>query len=88
MFSEDKVIEIAHSLNVDFNDFSKEEFLVGVKIELEHGHLYQNTNVTNDDLEKTIKIALAHLNRFPNYYNLEYGLPAFLKMLKTKMKKD
>ena len=28
------------------------------------------------------KIALAHLNEFPNYYNNEYGLPAFERKLK------
>lgn len=84
MFNEEKVLEIAHNLNVDFSKFPKEEFLLGVKVEFEHGSIFPITNVTNNDLETTVKIALAHLNKFPNYYNLEYGLPAFLKMLRTK----
>ena len=33
----------------------------------------------------TAKIALAHLNEFPNYYNKNYGLPMFENFLKEKM---
>ena len=39
---------------------------------------------TDDDLIKTSKIALAHLNEFPNYYNKDYGLRTFEEFLKTK----
>ncbi len=35
---------------------------------MEHGTINKKTNVTNDDLIKTGKIALAHLNELPNYY--------------------
>jgi len=38
-------------------------------IELEHGTVDENTNVTNDDSLITGKIALAHLNEFPDYYD-------------------
>ena len=37
-------------------------------VELEHGSINQLTNVTNDDPILTGKIALAHLNEFPDYY--------------------
>jgi hypothetical protein len=37
-------------------------------VELEHGTTDPNTNVTNDDPLMTGKIALAHLNEFPDYY--------------------
>jgi len=37
-------------------------------VELEHGKEDPNTNVTNDDPLMTGKIALAHLNEFPDYY--------------------
>ena len=37
-------------------------------IELEHGTENNITNVTNDDPLMTGKIALAHLNEFPDYY--------------------
>lgn len=77
-------IKVVGKLGIDFSEFSKEDFLTGLNIELEHGKVDPMTNVTDNDLEKTAKIALAHLNEFPNYYNQEYGLPAFEKMLKSK----
>ena len=40
---------------------------MGLDVELEHGHNL-STNVTNDDEITTGKIALAHLNEFPDYY--------------------
>ena len=41
---------------------------MGMDVELEHGLRDPNTNVTNDDSLVTGKIALAHLNEFPDYY--------------------
>ena len=55
---------------------------------MEHGKVNPLTNVTNDDLIKTAKIALAHLNEFPNYYNSIYGLKAFEKYIEYKAKND
>ncbi len=54
-------------------DISKEKFtikdlVIGFGIELEHGRVNKRTNVTNDDLMMTGKIALAHLNEDPQYY--------------------
>lgn len=40
-----------------------------MQIELEHGTHDSRTNVTNDDLLMTAKIALAHLAEFPDYYH-------------------
>ena len=59
--------------------------MTGLNIELEHGKINSFTNVTDDDLEKTAKIALAHLNELPNYYNSEYGLPKFEDFLKQQL---
>ena len=75
----------ASVLNIKFDKFSKEEFLEGLNIESEHGSINKETNVTNDDLIMTAKIALAHLNEFPNYYNKDYGLKVFEEFLKTKL---
>ncbi len=75
----------AFMLNVKFDKFTKEEFLDGINIELEHGFVNPSTNVTNNDLLTTAKIALAHLNEFPNYYNKEYGLRAFEQILKERL---
>ncbi|GAG32449.1 unnamed protein product, partial [marine sediment metagenome] len=41
----------------------------GMDVELEHGSVDVNTNVSNDDPLITAKIALAHLNEFPDYYD-------------------
>ena len=72
-------------LNIDFSKFSIEEFLDGINIEMEHGKVNEKTNVTNDDLIETAKIALAHLNEYPNYYNKEYGLKTFEEFLKYQL---
>ena len=86
MFSNDEIYNIAKKLNIDFSKFTFDELKNGIKIEMEHGLINPKTNVTNNDLEKTMKIALAHLNEFPNYYNEEYGLKVFEKMLEEKLK--
>lgn len=85
-YSIDDAYSAAKILGVNFDKFTIEEFTDGINIELEHGLIDKSTNVTNDDLIKTAKIALAHLNEFPNYYNPEYGLRAFEKILESKLK--
>jgi len=85
MFNMSDCLYVAKILEVDFNKFTPKEFLSGINIELEHGLVDPKTNVTNDDLIITAKIALAHLNEYPNYYNENYGLLAFERFLKTKL---
>ncbi len=41
---------------------------MGVNTELEHGKVSSQTNVSDDNPIITGKIALAHLNEFPDYY--------------------
>lgn len=86
MYNLNDAMYAAKVLNVNFSLFTPQEFLTGINIELEHGNVNQNTNVTNNDLITTAKIALAHLNEFPNYYNKEYGLAVFEQFLKSKIK--
>ena len=86
MYSDNEILRIARYLNVDFSKFPFEDFKRGINIELEHGLENINTNVTNNDLIKTAKIALAHLNEYPNYYNKDYGLLVFEDFLKSKLK--
>lgn len=86
MFSDNEIMMIARFLNIDFSKFPFEDFKRGINIELEHGKENMNTDVTDNDLIKTAKIALAHLNEFPNYYNKDYGLLAFENFLKSKLK--
>ncbi len=85
MLNMQDVLYAASVLGISFDKFTKEEFLDGINIELEHGTVNPKTNVTNDDLITTAKIALAHLNEFPNYYNKEYGLKVFEKFLQSKL---
>lgn len=85
MYTINEVNYLENILNIKFHNFSKEEFLDGLNIELEHGLIDPNTNVTNDNLIATAKIVLAHLNEYPNYYNKEYGLKVYEEFLKTKL---
>lgn len=84
MFNVKEALYIANKLGIIFDKFSVDDFLKALNIELEHGLSNPKTNVTNNDLEVTAKIALAHLNEFPDYYNEEYGLPALERFLKQK----
>jgi len=49
--------------------FDVEQFRLGMGVELEHGTRDPATNVTDDDVTATAKIARAHLNEFPDYYS-------------------
>ena len=48
--------------------FDVEQFRMGMDVELEHGARDPRTNVTDDDVIVTAKIAWAHLTEFPDYY--------------------
>jgi len=84
MYNKNQILEAAKMLNVTFENFSLEDLITGVNIELEHGTISKTTNVTNDNLILTMKIALAHLYEFPDYYNNYYGLPAMERYLKQR----
>ena len=88
MFSKNDILKVADKLNIDFDIIPITDFITGINIELEHGKINPITNVTNDDLLMTAKIALAHLNEFPDYYNQDYGLPALERRLKMINKKS
>lgn len=59
---------IGEQLGIKWDRFDVEDFRYGMDVELEHGKRDPHTNVTNDDPLTTGKIALAHLNEFPDYY--------------------
>lgn len=84
MFSLEDAVFAANELGITFDNFSIKDFLIGINIELEHGYINPKTNVTNDDLILTSKIALAHLNEYSDYYNEDYGLPALERELKKR----
>ncbi|MBN2733576.1 MAG: hypothetical protein JXQ82_01805 [Methanomicrobiaceae archaeon] len=59
----------AGELGIKWDRFDLDQFRRGMQIELEHGLVDPHTNVTNDDTLLTGKIALAHLNEIPDYYD-------------------
>ena len=67
-FTIEEAKRIGEALNVDWSKFDVEQFRMGLNVELEHGVRDVQTNVTHDDEMVTGKIALAHLNEFPDYY--------------------
>lgn len=88
MYNINDALYIAKVLNIKFDKFTPNEFLTGINIELEHGTINKKTNVTNNNLLLTAKIALQHLYEFPNYYNKDYGLLQFEKFLKKKLSEN
>ena len=67
-FTTEEAKKIGEELRIDWSKFDVEQFRMGMDVELEHGSVDPQTNVTNDDPLMTGKIALAHLNEFPDYY--------------------
>ena len=69
-FTTEQAREIGAEIGIDWDSapFDVEEFRAGMEVELEHGRHDLATNVTDDDPHVTGKIALAHLNEFPDYY--------------------
>lgn len=67
-FTTENAKEIGDQLGIKWDKFDIEQFQMGMDVELEHGTVDPNTNVSNDDPLITGKIALAHLNEFPDYY--------------------
>lgn len=67
-FTSEKAKEIGEALRITWDKFDVEQFRSGLDVELEHGLVDPHTNVTGDDPMVTGKIALAHLNEFPDYY--------------------
>ena len=68
-FTTEQAKEIGKQLKIKWDKFDIEQFRRGMDVELEHGTIDPKTNVSNDDELITGKIALAHLNEFPDYYD-------------------
>ena len=69
-FTPEQAREIGTGIGIDWATapFDVEEFRAGMDVELEHGTHDPQTDVTGSDPVVTAKIALAHLNEFPDYY--------------------
>lgn len=69
-FGVDEARRIGEEIGINWATarFDVEQFRIGMNMELEHGLHDLVTNVSDDDPQVTGKIALAHLNEFPDYY--------------------
>jgi len=67
-FTAEQAKEVGNEMGIDWGQYDLEEFRMGMEVELEHGTKDEQTNVTDDDLVATGKIALAHLKELPDYY--------------------
>ena len=68
-FTAEEAVLIGEQLGIKWDKFDVEQFRMGLDVELEHGTISPYTNVTDDGPIMTGKIALAHLNEFPDYYD-------------------
>jgi Protein of unknown function (DUF5661) len=64
----EEVQQVGAALGLDWNKIDAEQFRRGLVVELEHGARDPETDITNDDLIMTGRIAWAHLKEFPDYY--------------------
>jgi uncharacterized protein DUF5661 len=69
-FTTEEARRYGEAIGIDWTSvpFDVAQFEAGMNVELEHGLHDPLTNVTDDDPHITAKIALAHLNEFPDYY--------------------
>jgi Protein of unknown function (DUF5661) len=69
-FTAEEARQVGETIGIDWASapFDVEQFRTGLDVELEHGLHNLITNVTDSDPVVTGKIALAHLNEFPDYY--------------------
>lgn len=68
-FTQEEARKIGETLGINWGTISLEQFTLGMNVELEHGIRNPQTNVTNNDPILTGKIAWAHLQEYPDYYN-------------------
>jgi hypothetical protein len=67
-FSTEEARSIGTQLGIDWSQVDLEQFRQGLTVELEHGAIDPETNVTSDDPVLTGKIAWAHLKEIGDYY--------------------
>jgi hypothetical protein len=67
-FSAEEARSVGTQLRIDWVQIDLDQFQRGLEVELEHGAIDPETNVTADDLVLTGKIAWAHLKEIRDYY--------------------
>ena len=68
-FSTDEAHSIGTQLKINWALIDLEQFRCGLEVELEHGAIDPQTNVTDNDPLLTGKIAWAHLKEIRDYYS-------------------
>jgi hypothetical protein len=66
--TEKEASTILEIVNEQKMNISLEDFKQGLEVELEHGTMYKDANVTNNHPILTSKIVLAHLKETMDYY--------------------
>lgn len=82
-----KQLAIKYNINLEIIKF--EEWQYGLNIELEHGKKFGAiTNITNDNLDLTTRIVIAHLTEFPDYYKRLQKMESAADLYWIKHNKD
>ncbi len=68
LISVEEAKQTGEKLGITWDKFDVDQYKMGMEVEMEHGSVNPSTDVSHDDLTVTGKIALAHLNEFPDYY--------------------
>jgi hypothetical protein len=68
-FTKETAEAVGEKLGITWDKFDVEQFRQGMDVELEHGLVDPETDVTGGDPLITGKIAWAHLKEFPDYYD-------------------
>ena len=82
-FTAEEARRVGEEIGIDWATapFDVAQFRIGMDVELEHGLHDPATNVTDDEPSVTARIALAHLNEFPDYYTR-------LELMEEEAKRD
>lgn len=79
---------ILTALDVKDMEVREEDFLQGLKVELEHGRIFPDANVTNNHPILTGKIVLAHFKEMLDYYRRLEVVELEGDLLKAIIRKD
>jgi len=75
MITKAQALRVAKKFHLNLDVVPIDQLLEGLNVELEHGSkLGRLTNVTNDKIDTTAKIVIAHLIEDPQYYRYLRGL--------------
>lgn len=89
-FTSEDAKRVGDILKINWKKIDLEQFCKGMDVELEHGRENPLTDVTHDDAVLTGKIALAHLNEYPDYYTrlekMEGEAEAYWNVVKSDLR--